>query len=59
MLTEGPAAPPEQSNPGYNHEMQISLVQPSSEIVVYPTISEIVYQNNTQYQMGLLEIEKW
>ena len=33
-------------------------VHPSSEIVVYPTISEIVYQNIALYQMGRLEITK-
>ena len=31
---------------------------PTSEIVVYPTISEIVYQNIALYQMGRLEITK-
>ena len=33
-------------------------VHPNREIVVYPTISEIVYQNIALYQMGWLEITK-
>ena len=33
-------------------------VHPSSEMVVYPTISQIVYQNIALYQMGQLEITK-
>ena len=34
------------------------IVHPSSEILVYPTISEIVYQNIALYQIGRLEITK-
>ena len=35
---------------------QVGDVHPSSEIVAYPTISEIVHQNIALYQMGRLEI---
>ena len=40
------------------HETLTKILHPSSEIVVYPTISEIVYQNIALYQMGRLEITK-
>ena len=38
--------------------MHIIILQPSSEIVVYPIISEVVYQNTAPYQMDRLEITK-
>ena len=37
---------------------QAGIIHPSSEIVIYLTISEIVYQNIALDKMGWLEITK-
>ena len=54
----GTASPPHIGVIWTHLELPRCHIHPSSEIVVYPTISEIVYQNIILYQMGRLEITK-